>query len=198
MTADMVIRFFENHGWIMTFLATSGIVFVGCLKATRLFTKLNPRVKKYVYFACSCLVSIVACTIYLCVKNAFIWADWGMTTVCIIGYTMAIYGLYENSGVRSLLKKVLFTPIRNLLKNVMLLIMSTSISKEKMMLHAKDLGSDILAQLADEIRQNESLIETVSEDETPVTLKENNGGSSDAENAAECNQKPFLKNNFFS
>lgn len=37
MTSDMLIRFFENYGWIMTVLATSGIIVVGFMKACGVF-----------------------------------------------------------------------------------------------------------------------------------------------------------------
>lgn len=198
MTADMVIRFFENYGWMMTVLATSGIVFVGCLKALGLFSKLKPKAKKYVYFACSCVVSIVACTIYLCVRSAFVWADWGMTVVCIIGYTMAIYGLYENTGIRSLVKKVLFTPMKNLLKNIMSLVVSKSMSKDKMMLLAKDLGSDILIQLANEARQNEKTEEIVADIGKNAIAAEERSVQNYAKNDEEFNTNKLLKNNFFS
>lgn len=198
MTADMVIRFFENYGWMMTVLATSGIVFVGCLKALGLFSKLKPKAKKYVYFACSCVVSIVACTIYLCVRNAFVWADWGMTAVCIIGYTMAIYGLYENTGIRSLVKKVLFTPMKNLLKNIMSLVVSKSMSKDKMMLLAKDLGSDILIQLANEARQDEKTVEIVADIGKNAIAAEEKSVQNYVKNDEEFNTNKLLKNNFFS
>lgn len=198
MTADMVIRFFENYGWMMTVLATSGIVFVGCLKALGLFSKLKPKAKKYVYFACSCVVSIVACTIYLCVNGAFVWADWGMTVVCIIGYTMAIYGLYENTGIRALVKKILFTPMKNLLKSTMSLVVSKSMSKDKMMLLAKDLGSDILIQLANEAQQNEKAVEIVADTGNDEIAAVENSIQNHSENEVKYNTDKLIKNNFFS
>lgn len=198
MTADMVIRFFENYGWMMTVLATSGIVFVGCLKALGLFSKLKPKAKKYVYFACSCVVSIVACTIYLCVNDAFVWADWVMTAVCIIGYTMAIYGLYENTGIRALVKKILFTPMKNLLKSTMSLVVSKSMSKDKMMLLAKDLGSDILIQLANEAQQNEKAVEIVVDTGNNEITAVENSIQNHSENEVKYNTDKLIKNNFFS
>lgn len=169
-----------------------------CLKALGLFSKLKPKAKKYVYFACSCVVSIVACTIYLCVRNAFVWADWGMTAVCIIGYTMAIYGLYENTGIRSLVKKVLFTPMKNLLKNIMSLVVSKSMSKDKMMLLAKDLGSDILIQLANEARQDEKTVEIVADIGKNAIAAEEKSVQNYVKNDEEFNTNKLLKNNFFS
>ena len=198
MTADMVIRFFENYGWIMTVLATSGIVFVGCLKALGLFSRLKPKAKKYVYFGCSCVVSIIVCTIYLCVNNMFEWVDWGMTAACIIGYTMAIYGIYENTGVRALLKKVLFIPAKNLLKNLTALMFSKNISKEKLQLLAKDLGSDILMQLAEEIQHEQvTLVKNVMVIDNASEKTKNNISEIDVEKNT-ANSDGHVKNHFFS
>ena len=198
MTADMVIRFFENYGWIMTVLATSGIVFVGCLKALGLFSRLKPKAKKYVYFGCSCVVSIIVCTIYLCVNNMFAWVDWGMTAACIIGYTMAIYGIYENTGVRALLKKVLFIPAKNLLKNLTALMFSKNISKEKLQLLAKDLGSDILMQLAEEIQHEQvTLVKNVMVIDNASEKTQNNISEIDVEKNT-ANSDGHVKNHFFS
>lgn len=138
----------------MTLLATSGIVFVGCLKAIGLFSKLKNGAKKYVYFLTACVVSIISCTIYLCVNNAFVWADWGVTVVFIIAYTMALYALYENTGIRALLKKILFNPIKNLLHKIQSSIVAKSLSQEQAIDLAKGLGEDILTQLLSEIAKS--------------------------------------------
>lgn len=151
MTANMIIKFFETYGWIMTILATSGIIFVGCLKAIGLFSKLKNETKKYVYFITACIVSIITCTIYLCVSHTFVWADWGVTVVFIIAYTMALYALYENTGIRALLKKLLFNPIKNALHKIQTSIISKSLSKEDSIKIAKGLGEDVLYQLIEEM-----------------------------------------------
>lgn len=165
MTANMIIKFFETYGWIMTLLATSGIVFVGCLKAIGVFAKLKDAAKKYVYFLTACFVSIISCTIYLCVKHLFVWTDWGVTVVFIIAYTMALYALYENTGIRALLKKLLFTPIRKALHKIQSAIISKSLSQEQTISIAKGLGEDILKQLVAELS---NLSETNSNDSIDI------------------------------
>lgn len=152
MTSDMIIRFFENYGWIMTVLATSGIFFVGVLKSLGLFSRLKITWKKYIFFICSCVVSIVTCTIYLCVTDSFDWADWAVTAACVIGYTVTIYGIYENTGVRTLISKIILKPIKNFLKGLSSMVVSNSLSKDKVASLAKDLGSDLLKQLTEEAR----------------------------------------------
>lgn len=151
MTVNMIIKFFETYGWMMTILATSGIVFVGCLKAIGLFSKLKDGAKKYVYFLTACVVSIISCTIYLCVTKTFVWANWGVTIVFIIAYTLALYALYENMGIRALLKKILFNPLKNMLHKVQSNIVTKSLSQEESINIAKGLGKDILTQLIAEM-----------------------------------------------
>ena len=141
MTSDMLIRFFENYGWIMTVLATSGIIIVGFLKACGAFNKISESYRKYVYFGVSCVISVVACTIYLCASKQFEWASWGITAACIIGFTLTLYGVYENTGVRDLLKKVIFTPLKNALKKAETSIVESSISTERLGEMALGLGA---------------------------------------------------------
>lgn len=201
MTAEMIIKFFETYGLIMTLLATSGIVLVGVLKAIGLFSKLNPKAKKYVYFVCSCIASIISCTIYLCVKDAFVWADWGMTIVCVIGYTVSIYGLYENMGIRTFLKKILFTPIKNLLKRIPSLIMSKSMTEEKFLELAKNLGSDILLQLANEAQQTEIANNEAKSEASDIVVNEDaqrSAAISVEEQKRTASGDALIKNNFFS
>lgn len=201
MSADMVIRFFENYGLIMTLLATSGIVFVGALKAIGLFSKLNPNAKKYVYFITSCVVSILSCTFYLCVIDAFVWADWGMTIACVIAFTISIYGVYENTGIRTFLKKILFTPIKNLLKRIPSALMSKKLTEEKVLELAKGLGSDILVQLANEIRMTETENDAAQSAASDIVEKEEARHSVSESSEEQKKTVPvdkFIKNNFFS
>ena len=156
MNSDMLIRFFEDYGWIMTVLATSGIVLVGILKACGAFNKVNAAYKKYVYFGVSCFISILACTIYLCASKQFEWASWGITAACIIGFTLTLYGVYENTGLRDLLKKVIFTPLKNALKKAETNFVTSSISSDKLGEMALSLGADVLTALAEQARQKQA------------------------------------------
>lgn len=176
MTEDMLIRFFENYGWIMTVLATSGIVLVGFLKACGVFKKINTTYKKYVYFGVSCVISILACTIYLCASHQFEWASWGVTAACIIGFTLTLYGVYENTGLRDLLKKAIFTPLKNAFKKVESNIVTASISDEKLGEMAITLGADALSALAEEAkrRQEKADAEAKAEEDAEKAKAESN------------------------
>lgn len=174
MTSDMLIRFFENYGWIMTVLATSGIIIVGFLKACGAFNKISESYRKYVYFGVSCVISVVACTIYLCASKQFEWASWGITAACIIGFTLTLYGVYENTGVRDLLKKVIFTPLKNALKKAETSIVESSISTERLGEMALGLGADVLMALAEQAKQKQAEEEPLTIEDSVADVQEEN------------------------
>lgn len=164
MDSDMVIRFFTEYGWIMTALATSGILFIGVLKSFGLFDKLNKKIKKYVYFGLSCIISIVACTAYLCATDAFEWKGWSITIACIIPYTLAIYGLYENTGLRGLLQKVLFAPVKKLAGRLWQLLVSGKIGKDSVKDALEDFVEDVVSDIADAVTEEEKEHESITDD----------------------------------
>lgn len=174
MTSDMLIRFFENYGWIMTVLATSGIIIVGFLKACGVFNKISESYRKYVYFGVSCVISVVACTIYLCASKQFEWASWGITAACIIGFTLTLYGVYENTGLRDLLKKVIFTPLKNALKKAETSIVESSISTERLGEMALGLGADVLMALAEQAKQKQAEEEPLTIEDSVADVQEEN------------------------
>lgn len=174
MTSDMLIRFFENYGWIMTVLATSGIIIVGFLKACGAFNKISESYRKYVYFGVSCVISVVACTIYLCASKQFEWASWGITAACIIGFTLTLYGVYENTGLRDLLKKLIFTPLKNALKKAETSIVESSISTERLGEMALGLGADVLMALAEQAKQKQAEEEPLTIEDSVADVQEEN------------------------
>lgn len=149
MDTDMIVKFFEDYGWIMTLLATSGIFFIGALKSFGLFDKLGAKVRKYVYFALSCAASIAACTAYLCATDGFAWKEWGVMIACIIPYTLAMYGLYENTGIRGLLRKVLFSPAKKLFARLETVFKKEGFSCGKVKDALQDFAEDVIQEAAD-------------------------------------------------
>lgn len=155
MTADMVFKFFENYGWIMTVLAASGIFVVGVMKSLGIFSKIPKAIKKYLYFACACVVSVISCTIYMCATKTFVWSNWGIMIGCIIAFTISLYGLYENTGMRALITKIFFRPTKNLVQNIHKMLMTNSMSKEKLLKIAQEMGSDVFEEVVNEIKSFE-------------------------------------------
>ena len=93
----MIGEFFKNYGWQLTLLALSGIVVLGFLKWVGVFNKLKDTSKKYVYYALSCVLSIIACTIYILATKSFAWASYGILCGAVVGLTGAVYTIYENT-----------------------------------------------------------------------------------------------------
>lgn len=147
----------------MTALATSGILFIGILKSLGIFDKLNAKIKKYVYFGLSCVTSIIACTIYLCATDSFDWKDWGITIACIIPYTLAIYGIYENTGLRRLLQKVLFAPVKNLVARLFELIKKGSFAKEEVKDIFETFVEDVVADIEEVLEDTNANTENLSD-----------------------------------
>lgn len=202
MNSDMLIKFFENYGWIMTVLATSGIIFVGFLKSCGAFKKINAAYKKYVYFGVSCVISILACTIYLCATKQFEWASWGVTIACIIGFTLTLYGVYENTGLRDLLKKVIFTPLKNAVKKAETNFVTSSISTEKLGEMALSLGADVLTALAEQARMKQTESEEAAEpnaDDDNVLEKPEDAyvSATDTEVASGTSSAPTIDDSYY-
>lgn len=122
----------------------------------------------------SCVISVVACTIYLCASKQFEWASWGITAACIIGFTLTLYGVYENTGLRDLLKKVIFTPLKNALKKAETSIVESSISTERRGEMALGLGADVLMALAEQAKQKQAEEEPLTIEDSVADVQEEN------------------------
>lgn len=154
MNYNVIIDFFKTFGWQLFLLALSGIVVLGMLKWFGCFRKLKDEHKKYVYFALSCLFSIIACTIYLIVISNFHWISYLMLCIAVIGLTLVVYGIYEHIGLRTLWKKVL-NLIAKAFKSICGAIISGTMSKDKLKKMAVGLGSEVLTELVTVAKENE-------------------------------------------
>lgn len=165
MDYKMIGEFFKNYGWQLTLLALSGIVVLGFLKWVGVFNKLKDESKKYVYYALSCVLSIIACTIYILVTHTFAWASYGILCGAVIGLTGAVYTIYENTGLRKLWKIVVLNNIARLFKLITNTIVTGTLTKERVKKLAIDLGSQTLAELSAEAKTiEESKLNNVAEE----------------------------------
>lgn len=155
MDYNMIIDFFKNYGWQLTLLALSGIVVLGFLKWVGVFNHLDKKYKKYIYFSLSCLLSITACTIYLIVTGTFAWLSYLVLCLAVIGFTMAVYAIYENTGLRAVWKKVVLDNIAKLFKAITKAIVSGTLKEDKLKEMAIKLGSETLEQLVAEAKSIE-------------------------------------------
>ena len=165
MDYKMIGEFFKNYGWQLTLLALSGIVVLGFLKWVGVFNKLKNESKKYVYYALSCVLSIIACTIYILATKSFAWASYGILCCAVIGLTGAVYTIYENTGLRKLWKIVVLDNIAKLFALINNAIITGTLTKERLKKLAIDLGSQILNELSAEAKTiEESKLNNVAEE----------------------------------
>ena len=160
-TTEMILQFFKTYGWQLTVLATSGIVFLGILKSFGTFKKVPTKGKKYLYYGISCILSILACTGYILIKNSFEYRAYLILIAGIIGYTSAIYTLYENTGIRDLLKKFIFVPIKHLLGKIWEHIVKGTLNKDAVVELAGQYGLAVVGQIENDIKE---------EKQTPVVI----------------------------
>lgn len=149
---DFVLDFFKTYGLNLSLLALTGIVVLGCLKWFGCFKKIKAEYKKYVYFGTSCVLSIIACTIYILAIHEFAWTSYLLLCVAVIGFTIAVYGLYEHSGLRTAWKKLVLNNIAKLFKMIVSAIVSGAMTKDKLKTMAISLGSETLNGLVAEAK----------------------------------------------
>lgn len=165
MDYEMIGDFFKNYGWQLTLLAFSGIIVLGFLKWIGVFKNLKANNRKYIYYALSCALSIVACTIYILATKSFAWVSYGILCGAVVGLTGAVYTIYENTGLRKLWKTIVLDNITRLFKLLTSAIVTGTLTKERLKKLAIDLGSQTLNELSAEAKTiEESKLNNVAEE----------------------------------
>ena len=154
MELALIEEFFINYGWQLGLLSLSGIVLLGFLKWFGAFEKLAKNVRKYLYFGLSCVLSIVACTIYVLACGTFDAVSYLLLCVAVIGITIVAYHFYEHTGLRTAWNKVL-NLIEKLFKFIISAIITKTLTEDKLKAKAIELGSQVLADLTKTARENE-------------------------------------------
>lgn len=154
MDFNVILGFFRTYGWQLGLLALSGIVVLGTLKWFGCFKKVNDKIKKYLYFGLSVAFSIIACSTYIFAINAFDWASYGVLCGAVVAVTLVAYGIWENTGLRALWKKVILDSISKLVKLIASAIVGGTIKSDSKVVHKQivALGADTLNQLVAEAR----------------------------------------------
>lgn len=160
-TTEMILHFFRDYGWQLTVLATSGIIMLGIIKSLGAFKKVPDKGKKYLYYGISCILSILACTSYILIQHSFEWRAYLILIAGIIGYTSAIYTLYENTGIRDLLKKLIFVPVKHLLNKIWEHIVKGTLDKDAVVELATEYGLAVVGQIEQDAKERK---------ETPVVI----------------------------
>ena len=152
MDYEMIGDFFKNYGWQLTLLALSGIIVLGFIKWIGVFKNLKADNRKYVYYALSCGLSIVACTIYILATKSFAWASYGILCGAVVCFTGAVYTIYENTGLRKLWKTVVLNNIAKLFKSICNALVNGTLTQDKIKDLAIGLGSETLSELTAEAK----------------------------------------------
>ena len=103
---EMIVQFITMYGWKLSLIACSGIFVLGIFKFFNVFNKIDKSKRKYLYAGISSALSILASGIYLWLMGGFNWSGFGIIAGAIYGINQAIYALYENLGVRAVLRKL--------------------------------------------------------------------------------------------
>lgn len=154
MECALIVEFFANYGWKLGLLSLSGIVIFGFLKWFGVFNKLAKNVRKYLYFWLSCVLSIIACTIYVLACGNFEIISYLLLCGAVISITIVVYHFYEHTQLRTVWGKVLDL-IAKLFKFVVSAIVTKTLTEDKLKAKAIELGSQALAELTKTARENE-------------------------------------------
>lgn len=154
-----IIEFFVNYGAVLGLLAFSGMVLLGILKKCGVFKKVKEDYRKYVYFACSCVLSIIACTIYILAINSFEIVEYLIMCAGVISLTLTAYGIYENTGARVLWNKF----VDFMIKVIKKLATLGKVDKEKI--------KKALAELSlEELKEIEKQVEEKKAEESKISV----------------------------
>ena len=103
---EQMILFFQQYGWQLAIIAFVGIVILGVLKYANVFSKIEKEKRKPIYFAISMGFSLIATAIYLLVVKQFEINYFIAIASAVYALNQAMYAVYETTGLRDLLCKV--------------------------------------------------------------------------------------------
>lgn len=113
---EQMILFFQQYGWQLAIIAFVGIVILGVLKYANVFSKIEKEKRKPIYFAISMGFSLIATAIYLLVVKQFEINYFIAIASAVYALNQAMYAVYETTGLRDLLCKVVELIIQKIKK----------------------------------------------------------------------------------
>lgn len=164
MNTDMITSFITNYGWQLALVALAGILFIGILKHFDAFNKVKKEYRKFIYYPVSCAIAVLACVAYMFAaqyEQAIKMSALGWVYLClaVMGYSVALYAFYENTGLRNLFQSFGNAVLKNIKKIWDLLIKavtSKTISTEKLKEELFKLGSNVIKDFLAECEQQEA------------------------------------------
>ena len=104
---EQMMLFFQQYGWQLALIALVGVIILGVLKYANVFSKIDKEKRKPIYFAISVGFSLIATLVYLLIVGQF-EINYFLTITCAIyALNQAMYAIYETTGLRDLMCKLL-------------------------------------------------------------------------------------------
>ena len=98
--------FVASYGWQLALIALAGIIILGGLKYTNVFSKIEKENRKPIYLAISVGFSIITSAIYLAAIKKFDITYFCAIAAAIFSLNQTMYYIYENTKLRDLLHKI--------------------------------------------------------------------------------------------
>lgn len=104
---ENLVTFFQNYGLAITLIAIGGIVILGFLKYCNAFSKLEEKVRHYVYMIISAGISIIGSLIYLAVIKQFTVGYIFTVAGAIWALNQTFYAIFKVTPINELFAKLL-------------------------------------------------------------------------------------------
>lgn len=98
--------FIASYGWQLALIALAGIIILGWIKYTNVFSKIEKENRKPIYLAISVGFSVITSAIYLAAIKKFDITYFCAIAAAIFSLNQTMYSIYENTKLRDLLRKI--------------------------------------------------------------------------------------------
>lgn len=104
---EKLLEYVQNYGVSILVIAVCIIAFIGILKLCKVFNKIsNSNVKKFIYYAIDVVLAFAGSAIYFaCFHKSF--GGYVMYSVAELTVVTTLYAIYENCGIRKLVRMLL-------------------------------------------------------------------------------------------
>lgn len=103
---DKIISYVETYGLAILVIALITIFLIGTLKVCKVFSKIqSAKIKKLVYYICDVVLAFGGSAIYFAIFKIN-FSEYLVYAGAELGVTTTLYAVYENFGIRELVKMV--------------------------------------------------------------------------------------------
>lgn len=103
---ERIISYIQDYGPSIIIIAICIIAFVGILKLCKVFDKIkSSQVKKVLYYVIDVVLAFAGSAIYFAIfHKSFSDTGYVLYSISTLGVTTTLYAVYENFGLRTLVK----------------------------------------------------------------------------------------------